>query len=96
MSGGSYDYLCYKDSSNIFGEEQTIQRMADRLAKLGFADDAALETQGLILEIRAARIRIDARIERLKNLWQVIEWVDSCDYGPDDIPPALAKYRGKT
>ena len=95
MSGGSYDYLCFKDSNNIFNCDEQIERMANRLAGLGYADDAAKETTAMLLEICQARIRIETHISRLRGLWQDIEWWDSCDCGEDQVKSALAKYRGE-
>lgn len=94
MSGGSYNYLFCKDSDQLVNEESTIQEMADRLASLGYAEDAARETTELLLMIRQARVRIDTRARRLSQVWQSVEWWDSGDGGEDGLAKALAQYRG--
>ncbi len=93
MSGGSYDYLCHKDAAEMLAMEEQLQRMADRLAGLGYASDAAKETQGLLLEIRQAKNRIETRADRLNGIWRAIEWWDSHDSSEDDVKQALEEYR---
>jgi hypothetical protein len=93
MSGGSYDYLCDKSADEIGNMENQLQRMADRLARLGYAEDAAKETMETLLEIRQAKNRIQTRINRLRDVWYAVEWWDSCDTTEDAVRTALAKYR---
>ncbi len=95
MSGGSFDYLCFRDASDLLASERKVQEMADALAKSGYADDAAKETQALLLEIRAARNRLQASIDRLAPVWKAMEWWGSCDTSEDDFKKALAGYRGE-
>lgn len=95
MSGGSYEYLCFKDSRDILDAEEQLQQMADRLAKLGYASDAAKETEDTLLLIRQFRNRLDARIERLSGVWKGIEWWDSGDRGEEEFKRDLAEYRGE-
>jgi hypothetical protein len=40
MSGGSYDYLCYKDVFELESQHEHIIRMRDRLIELGHLDAA--------------------------------------------------------
>jgi len=93
MSGGSYDYLCFKDAGELAQHEETLQRMADRLARLGYADDAAKETMEVLLEMRQALNRLQTRISRLSGVWKAVEWWDSCDSGEDGLREALSRYR---
>ena len=96
MSGGSYDYLCYKDSAQLLGGEadDDLQEMADSLAKLKYANDAAKETQDILLTIRQSRNRIESSVARLSGLWHDLEWWVSGDSGEDEFKEALEKYRG--
>jgi Holliday junction resolvasome RuvABC DNA-binding subunit len=49
MSGGSYNYLCHSwDLDDLDKHESDLEDMADRLAALGYAQDAARETQALL------------------------------------------------
>lgn len=94
MSGGSYDYLWRAfDMGDISGKEYHLKAMGERLAGLGAAD-AARETYEALLIIRAAEAQTEAIIGRLRDVWKAVEWVDSCDWGPETIDAALAKYRG--
>jgi hypothetical protein len=95
MSGGSYDYLCFKEAHELLAHEGPIGRMADRLAKMGAAD-AARETEDLLLTLRQFQNRIQTRLDRLCPIWKAVEWVDSGDWGPDSIAEALADYRGES
>lgn len=99
MSGGSYNYLattCRDDLGELLTRRADLQRMADRLAGLGYAKDAALETESLILVLRQIEIRVEARVARLADVWRAVEWWDSGDYGEDAVRGALAEYREET
>lgn len=94
MSGGSYEYLCYKDAGSIRTATEHLQSMADRLAGLGYAQDAAKETAGLLLLLRQQEVWVQAYIDRLQTIWRAVEWCDSGDSGEDWIHDALKDYRG--
>ena len=95
MSGGSYDYLCFKDAPELCdGHYQSIlESMSQRLAGLGYAEDAARETEELLLIIRQSMVRIQVRAQRLSEVWRAVEWWDSCDSGEDGLKESLARYR---
>ncbi|BFP50054.1 hypothetical protein KCMC57_64220 (plasmid) [Kitasatospora sp. CMC57] len=96
MSGGSYDYLCrVMDLGELLAKEHRLEEMADRLAGLGYAEDAAHETQELIVQLRQFKVRADVRVKRLSDLWHAVEWWDSGDTAEKDVRDALAKYRGE-
>lgn len=52
MSGGSYDYLFAAGGDDLVGRDHDLERMADRLAGLGYAEDAARETVELLQRCR--------------------------------------------
>ncbi|OQB32244.1 MAG: hypothetical protein BWY07_02003 [Candidatus Hydrogenedentes bacterium ADurb.Bin170] len=93
MSGGSFNYLCYKDETDLFASEKELEHMADALAKVGYADDAAKETLWLLLHIRQQRIRINVVISRLSGVWHDMEWWQDGDIGEDRFKKTLAEYR---
>ena len=95
MSGGSYDYLFSKDVGDLFDNAHTLERMARRLAEFGFAEDAAAETEETVLILRQVRIRLQTRINRLRGVWQAVEWCDSNDWSESSVKEALTKYRGE-
>ena len=95
MSGGSYNYLCYTDGDTIWNNIGNLSDMSARLAGLGYADDAARETEELLVMMRQARNRIETRIKRLSDVWRAVEWWDSGDSGEDHVRLALARYRAE-
>jgi hypothetical protein len=97
MSGGSYNYLYCKDSSDLLAgsSDEELQQMSDRLAELGYAKDAASETQYLLLTIRQCRNRIETSRKRLEQLWKAIEYWDSNDSSEQSFKEELNKYRSK-
>lgn len=97
MSGGSYNYLCDADIEDLLnGKQVDLDEMSARLVGLGYAEDAARETEELILMLRQFKVRADVRLRRLRDVWHAVEWWDSCDYSEDQVRQALAKYRGES
>ncbi len=95
MSGGSYNYLCYKDSDNINEAREEINQMRDRLTGLGFLD-VAKETESVLLMLDSFEVRLQARLDRLNSVWRAVEWMDSGDSGKDSVEKAVNKYRNDT
>lgn len=93
MSGGSYNYLCNADSQELIEKMSDLQDMADRLAGLGYADDAAKETLRLLLTLRQMDILSQTVAERLYYVWRSVEWWDSGDSSEEGLKKALENYR---
>ncbi|MBR8638604.1 hypothetical protein KEF29_03140 [Streptomyces tuirus] len=94
MSGGSYNYLYEAcDLEDLQNRQHDLRDMADRLAALGYAQDAATETEELLALFRQWQIRAGVRIRRLENVWKAIEWWDSADWSEHRVHEALAEYR---
>jgi hypothetical protein len=93
MSGGSYEYLYVWSAEKLLEREEILEAMASRLAGLGYAQDAARETEELLCIVRQARVRIETRQQRLAEVWRAVERWDSCDSGEDGVKRALANYR---
>jgi hypothetical protein len=97
MSGGSYDHLHSAfDLDDLLRKQGQLGEMADRLAGLGYAKDAALETHELVVILRHMEMRMAVRLARLSKVWRAVEWWDSGDGGEDGVRTALAAYRGET
>lgn len=94
MSGGSWEYLCHKGIDELVDSEDVIQKMTERLIALGYAADAAKETQELVLVIRQFRNHGTMIADRLSEIWKAVEWVDSGDWTDGHIQSALKAYRG--
>lgn len=96
MSGGAYEYLCWKtELDELLSRQHHLRNMADRLAGLGYAADAAEETEELLIMLRQWQIRAEVRVKRLEAVWKAVEWWDSADWGEDRVHAALRAYRGE-
>lgn len=96
MSGGSYNYLGsyqVQDLRDVLDKESDLQAMAARLAGLGYAEDAARETEELLVMLRQWKVRAEVRLDRLRDVWHAVEWWDSCDWSEEQVLHALEKYR---
>lgn len=95
MSGGSYNYLCHTfDLESLVAHRHNLRDMAERLGRLGWAKDAAVETRTLLADLDALEVHHEATRERLYEVWKAVEWWDSCDWSEDQVRTALLKYRG--
>jgi hypothetical protein len=95
MSGGSYSYLfAAQDLEDLQAHRHDLEEMANRLAGLGYAQDAARETEELLLLFRQWETRAAVRMQRLADVWHAVEWWDSNDSSEDGVHEALTKYRG--
>jgi hypothetical protein len=96
VSGGSYNYLgsVCADLGGLLDQREDLRSMADRLAGLGYAEDAAAETEELLVMLRQWETRAGVRVRRLRDVWKAVEWWDSCDWGEKQVHEALKAYRG--
>lgn len=94
MSGGSWNYLCYKDIDELMNCSSTelLQDMVDRLNSAGFKD-VAKDTQRLVEYIKSASIRIETLFETLSPVFKAVEWFDSGDWGEETLNNEILKYR---
>lgn len=92
MSGGSYNYLCYKDAYEIHEKTEELNDMRDRLIELGFLD-AASETESILLMLKSFEVRLQTRIDRLNKVWKAVEWFDSGDSGIERVNSEIKLYR---
>jgi len=97
VSGGSYNYLyAAVDLEDLQAQRHNLEGMAQRLAGLGYAQDAARETEELLVLLRQWEIRAAVRLKRLADVWHAVEWRDSCDWGDDTMREAFAEWLEKT
>ena len=92
MSGGSYNYLCYKEHYDIHEAKEELNQMRDRLVELGFTDVAG-ETESILLMLQSFELRLQTRIDRLRDVWGSVEWMDSGDSGIEEVKDEVEKYR---
>jgi len=94
MSGGSFDYLCHIfDAEDVAKHLNGLADMADWFATNGYADLAA-ETNRIRLDWLAYESRTMAAVERMREVWKMVEWFTSADTGRESVTDAVAKYRG--
>jgi len=77
MSGGSWDYLCYKELGDLEYRLEDLDDMSDRLASLGYAKKAAEDTVCFIVKLREIKDFLED--SGIKAAWKEIEWWDSND-----------------
>jgi hypothetical protein len=92
MSGGSLNYLCYKQPEELFHYIDEMERVETELIKQG-AVDIAKDVRRLIEYIKTAEIRIGVLSERLNGVFHAVEWWKSGDFGDDSLAKALENYR---
>lgn len=104
MSGGSFDYLCYKNAEQILSDSskiKTIRKMAKLLfaSNLPYARDAASETLSLAKDMDDAIQAFDdviqafqKRIDMLRDIWEDAEWVCSHDREIGDLKESLRQW----
>ena len=93
MSGGSYNYLCYADPSDLLQKHgQDLRDMVSSLSAAG-ASDASKETETIIAILDHFRDRMQARVDRISGVWRAMEWWHSGDISEEQFKEALAEYR---
>lgn len=93
MSGGSFNYLCHKESLSDLSETlYDLEDMRECLIKYGY-DDIAKDTQRLIEYIKSAKVRVETLAEMLRDVFHAVEWYENADIGMDSMIRELEKYR---
>lgn len=95
MSHPHVDYPEFAYGEVLEASDMKLSEMADQLAKLGYAEDAARETTELLLLLRQTRVRAEAIQSRLAKLWAVMWKWSEFKCGEDTFKDALAGYRGE-
>lgn len=94
MSGGSYDYLYCKETSELFQLQNIgyIVDMADVLRRKGY-EDVARDMLRLSEYLKSAWNRVDVLSDQLKDVMRSVEWFDCGDFGPDTLREHIEMYR---
>lgn len=84
MSGGSFNYLCYKEFEHFVSYQvgSEAKEMADELEALGYPDLAAL-TIGMKHEAERLIETYEPIINALSHAWKGVEWWRSCDWSEE-------------
>lgn len=93
MSGGSLNYLCYKEPGALFEYIADMEEAEAVLLSEGY-DDIARDVRRLIEYVKTAENRIGVLHDNLKDVFHAIEWYESADYDKNTMLEALEEYRG--
>jgi hypothetical protein len=93
----NYEYLHEEHPGGLFDEVEALKLMAQRLERLGHADDAASDTREVIRVIQQAEREIRRLSKRLRGVWREVGWMDAYanrNKGDDvHVKEELTKYR---
>lgn len=94
LSGGSFNYLCYKDVPDLMNPSSIseLESMALYLMNIGY-EDIAKDTKRLIEYIKSASLTIEVLSQQLNDVFHAVEWYESGDWGRDGCIEELEKYR---
>lgn len=96
MSGGSFNYVCYKvdDETQIFEALPELRNMETRLRSYG-KHDAADEVLTFIATVETAQRRLRRLGKRIAPLLEAVEWWQSGDCGVDRVDDVMEQLAGK-
>lgn len=80
MSGGSFNYVCYKDGTDILDYMSSVKEMYEWLYSRG-KNDAAKEVEKLYLDLLMFKDMMETRLKRLNSVLHDAEWWCSGDIG---------------
>lgn len=93
MSGGRYNNLWSADAPHLFENFQHLATIRDRLAELGH-NEASIATGIVVLQMEDLCKTLEYWMEknRLSEVWKAVEWLDSGDYGPEQVQEAVSDF----
>lgn len=92
MSGGSFNYLCWADASDIFSKRMDMELMQVALEDAGYIE-AASATKELRTDLRRIEAEIQANIDKLANIWHAMEWYRSGDWSQAQLDDEAAAFK---
>ena len=92
MSGGSLNYLCYKEPEELFHCIKEMEEVEQELLQRG-SQDIARDVRRLIEYVKSAENRISVLSEQLNDIFHAVEWRLSADYGEDTLMKHIEQYR---
>lgn len=98
MSGGSFNYLCHKDASELVNElDGDLKRMIEELAALPDADTALAQTVLVRALLQRAVAQVDQIVNKngLSEVWRAVEWWRSGDSDQDGAIYSAKKFEEK-
>lgn len=95
MSGGSFDYVCFKvEGHEVLSTIDQLTDMESYLRGIG-KDNAADEVYAFRLHVETCLRQLSIYGSRITHLLYAAEWCASGDHGPEGIDTALAEMIAK-
>ena len=94
MSGGSYNYLYCKDTSDLVERLMSLRtedfdNMLDRL-RYSYPDSRIVaDMVKFQTEIEDLLAVVDPKVHAFSEIWKAVEWVDSGDWSEDKVVEAV-------
>ena len=92
MSGGSYNYLYGKFSTDLFESSHDLRQMAKDLMAKYPQSQAAHDTRSVVELIDIFSEIIQKKIEPLEQVWRAQEWYESGDSDENYVMRELWNY----
>lgn len=92
MSGGSYGYFFLRDPEEVLCDRRTLSELATRLEELDPDGPATRDAKAMPKAVDGAFQVVAEMQPKLAGVFQAVEWLDSADYGEDQMRDALRKY----
>lgn len=97
MSGGYFNYLCGKDAADLLGDgaREDLHAMASALRMRADGAEVADATFAVLQDARESLLRLQSRIDQLRDVWKALEWKHSGDWGEERVRQAITDYRAR-
>jgi len=100
MSGGSLDYLCYKDAGEINPEvlAEVVECLGRRGVGFAEAQVATMAVAGKLAEVGRLLEEVEASlgwvggVGSLRAVWKAVEWELSYDTGPENTAAVVLEW----
>lgn len=93
MSGGSFDYLCCKEVSDLIENDTQLEKMEKELFEMGY-QDLANETKVICEEIQKFKQIIQKKLNsNIREVWHAVEWFCSGDFSREQVDRAIRDFR---
>ena len=98
MSGGSFNYLCYKDGYDLIEEsaEDDLCRMANTIESYGLGGEEVVKhiklMLGKMLEVKKITQELTDLSIKSEEVFKAVEWFESCDSSKELALKAIREF----
>lgn len=97
MSGGSFDYVCFKDFSQLVNGEgiHSLLELVDFMEHTFPHETATVESRAMYEWVRKLARHLEndpPELTALQKVWKAVEWWKSGDYGKDAVIEELRAF----